>query len=76
MKLLVTLKGEGGIFRQVALDEAGGRVAAVTTDAICNPNMNIRGQIAAEMKAGPSRQVYVWELPTEKPRPPMQKNDH
>ena len=44
-----------------------GLLAAVTTGTIYNPRMNIRAQIAAEMTGGPSRQVYVWELPTEKP---------
>jgi hypothetical protein len=68
MKLLATIKGRPDEkFSLVALNETGGRIAAVTYGVEYNSGMFSAMQQAAELRPASARRVYVWELPTQKP---------
>jgi len=64
---LATIQGKADEkFSLVALDETGRRITAVTDGVAYNPGMTGAMQQAAELKPGPARRVYVWELPAER----------
>lgn len=70
MKLLVTIQGRSDEkFARVALNETGGRVAAVTTGVTYNSRMSRTEQQGQELAPASPRRVYVWELPSDKPEP-------
>jgi hypothetical protein len=67
MKLLATIKGRPDEkFSLVALDETGGRIAAVTYGVEYNSGMFSAMQQAAELRPALARRVYVWEMRAEK----------
>lgn len=67
MKLLATIKGRPDEkFAQVALDETGGRVAAVTFGVTYYAKMSFGEQQESERAPASARRVYFWELPSDK----------
>lgn len=64
MKVLSTIKGNPNEkFSQVALDDSGQRVIAVTTGVQYTPRMNNAMQQSEERAPKASPRVHVWELP-------------
>lgn len=67
MRLLATIKGRPDEkFAQVALDETGGRVAAVTFGGTYYSKMSFAEQQGSEQAPASTRHAYLWELPSDK----------